>query len=146
MAVVGREPLQLLLGIFVAVTVITTLYSHKHYAAPLLVFIPCTLIDFTFHQLGIFQFNPDIFPAWLALLWLAFIWYLNEFQSTLNKVPIALQFVLGAILGPVSYWAASALGAVTWPRGLMLSMTILSLCWAALLPSLSMLFKQSDKP
>lgn len=68
-------------------------------------------VDLMLQALGLVAFsgNTLIGPLWLLVLWLSFanvIWHL------LHRIPyVALQAVLGAVAGPLSYYGGALLGA-----------------------------------
>jgi hypothetical protein len=81
-------------------------------------------------------------PAWLPALWGLFAAQANTTYQWLKK-RLLLAALLGAIAGPVSFHAGSALGAVyflqPWP-----AVAALTLGWAVLLPLLIVLSRRWD--
>lgn len=70
-----------------------------------------TLIDFILTQIGLLGFSSadGFLPFWLILLWLYFATTYNHALSWLKRLPAYGLFVFGAVLGPLSYYAAAKL-------------------------------------
>ena len=73
-----------------------------------------------------------ICPLWLASLWAVFAITLNHSLAWLKNHTIWAA-ILGALLGPLSYWAGARLGAGVMPDPI-LSMGIISMTWFIALP------------
>ncbi|GGW87686.1 hypothetical protein GCM10007391_21760 [Alteromonas halophila] len=86
---------------------------------------------------GVFVFTSPVYgipiPLWLIALWLAF-------AGTLRH---SLRYFIGhwwlcagagAVFGPLSYYGGVRLGAVTFGYPLSVSLAVLSLVWALVLP------------
>lgn len=96
---------------------------------------------------GWLSYPSGTFVAGLAPYWIVGMWML--FATTLNvtfrwlHTRTWLAVVMGAVFGPMSYWAGSAAGAV-----LLIQPTIvfiaLSASWALLMPGLLWLARQLD--
>ena len=71
-------------------------------------------------------------PLWLAGLWAAFAMTLNHSLKWLKNHVVGAA-ILGALLGPMSYWAGARLGAGEIPDPLM-STFVISLAWFVALP------------
>lgn len=71
-------------------------------------------------------------PLWLAGLWAAFAMTLNHSLKWLKNHVVGAA-ILGALLGPISYWAGVRLGAGEMPDP-WLSMFVISLVWLIALP------------
>ena len=88
-----------------------------------------------------FQFNEGavfgaiLAPLWLIALWLGFATTLNVSMQPLSG-RVALAAVLGAIMGPFSYWAGFKLEAVSFPMGVTITLIVLGAIWAIMLPAL----------
>ena len=87
---------------------------------------------------GVFHFTSEIstlpIPFWLVALWIGFAATLRHSLGYLqNKLVIA--GVLGAISGPLSYFAGYRFDAVDFPLGLYTTLPIISVVWALLLPA-----------
>ena len=80
---------------------------------------------FAFKQPGI------VIPFWLMLLWALLAITLNHCLAWTAK-PWWRAVLLGAIGGPLSYYAGQRLGAVQFPLGLWPTLAGLSLLWAGL--------------
>lgn len=100
-----------------------------------------TVLDSVLMLLGVFDFGSQgwLIPLWLILLWAVLGTTLRHCLAWTAK-PLWLASVLGAIGGPMSYYAGSQLADVQLPLGLWPSMVLLAVLWAvvfALLQSLS---------
>jgi len=87
----------------------------------------------------VFAHQTYILPFWLWMVWLAFAISLKGYLSWLSDFT-RLQMVLGAVAGPLSYWAGAKLGAVSVGFDLAWALGLLALLWAFGLP---LLFKLS---
>jgi hypothetical protein len=135
-AVIGRESWDAILMALLFGTLLVERFYFNSKLRGLMLFIPCVLVDYLFYRMQLFQFNANSFPLWLALLWLAFIWYFIQLAPILNKYPLLVQALLGALTGPLSYWAAVLVGAVEWPLGFSYTFMILVCWWGLLVPCL----------
>ena len=87
---------------------------------------------------------PDVW--WLAPLWIVAMWAL--FSTTLNGALAWLQgrylvaIVLGAVFGPLSYLAGEGIGAIQFNYGLPLTLGILAVVWAGVVPLLAWLARR----
>lgn len=100
-----------------------------------------TVLDSTLMLLGVFDFSSQglLIPLWLILLWAVLGTTLRHCLAWTAK-PLWRASLLGAIGGPMSYYAGSQLAGVQLPLGLWPSMSLLAVLWAAvfaLLQSLS---------
>lgn len=95
------------------------------------------LLDSLLLNLGVFDFagQEHVLPAWLALLWLLFASTLR-LSLAWSASPLWLAAGVGALGGPLSYYAGSRIANVELPLGLWPSMLLLALLWAVLLPAL----------
>jgi hypothetical protein len=73
-------------------------------------------------------------PLWLLALWVAFATTLNVSFQWLVGRPVAAA-LLGAIAGPMSYYAGVRLGAAWFPNPA-LSLVALGIEWAVMMPAL----------
>jgi hypothetical protein len=96
---------------------------------------------------GWLSYPNGVFLAHVAPYWIISMWML--FATTLNiafrwlRDRLALASLLGAVFGPLSYFAGARLGAVVindFPS----AMIALALAWALLLPGLLLLAKRLD--
>ncbi|GAA6132826.1 DUF2878 domain-containing protein [Halopseudomonas sabulinigri] len=88
-------------------------------------------------QLGVFDFatTDTLAPLWLVLLWALLGTTLNHSLAWSAK-PIWLAAVLGAVGGPMAYFAGSALASVSLPLGQQATLWILAPIWALVMPLL----------
>lgn len=99
-----------------------------------------TLLDSALSFAGLLLFVENPFAPWLCPPWLIALWCL--LATTLNgslrwlaghNRPAAL---VGGIFGPLSYYAGQQLGALRLGRNETLSLLLLSILWAVVLPLL----------
>ena len=96
---------------------------------------------------GLVSYPPSAWPAGLLPIWMLCLWLL--FASTLNvslrwlRASMPLAAVFGLIGGPMAYWAASRLGAITLSSGYV-PWLVLALAWACLTPLLLWLAARFD--
>ena len=81
-------------------------------------------------------------PHWILALWALFATTLNVSMRWL-KQRLLMAFVLGAVCGPLSYWAAVRLGAVQFIEPLHIVIA-LALGWALIMPLLMLLSRRFD--
>jgi hypothetical protein len=81
-------------------------------------------------------------PYWIVALWALFATSLNVSMRWL-KQRSWLAAALGALCGPLAYWAAVRLGAVEFVHPLR-AITALSLGWSMLMPALMRLSQRYD--
>ncbi len=73
-------------------------------------------------------------PAWIAAIWLAFAFTLNHSLAFLRPHR-ALSALLGLAGGPLAYWGAStAFGVIELAQPAPMTLAVVGLCWAVLLP------------
>ena len=91
-----------------------------------------TVLDSALMLLGVFDFGSQglLIPLWLILLWAVLGTTLRHCLAWTAK-PLWRASLLGAIGGPMSYYAGSQLAGVQLPLGLWLSMSLLAVLWAA---------------
>ena len=80
-------------------------------------------------------------PFWLWLLWGLFALTLPHSLSFLKNLPHWLHALLGAVLGPLTYYAGAQLGAAQW-AGRPVDGLALAVAWALALPLLVQLARQ----
>ena len=78
------------------------------------------------------QFAPVLAPYWIVGMWMLFATTLNRSMSWL-KGRLVLATVMGAIAGPMSYYAGSKLGGIVFEAPLAATVA-LSIGWATLMP------------
>ena len=74
-------------------------------------------------------------PYWILAMWALFATTLNVSMGWL-KHRVALGFVMGAVGGPMSYWAGQKMGAMTFIEPLP-ALAALAIAWAIAMPLLS---------
>ena len=100
------------------------------------------VLDSTFAQLGLMQFQaavpwPGFAPVWMVALWTSFALTLNHSLAFLQGRPL-LAALLGAIGAPLAYWAAGrGWHAVAFPLGVAPMFGTTAIAWALLMPLLS---------
>lgn len=96
-----------------------------------------TAVDTLLLNLGAFAFEPAtrLIPFWLILLWALLATTLRHCLAWTAQ-PKWRAVLLGAIGGPLSYYAGQRLGAVAFPLGLWPTLLGLGLLWAGLFPGL----------
>ena len=87
-------------------------------------------------------FVAGLAPYWILAMWMLFATTLNvTFRWLHNRTGLAAM--MGAVFGPLSYFAGSAAGAVNIIEPAIV-FTVLSVSWAILLPGLLQLARQLD--
>lgn len=76
-----------------------------------------------------------IAPLWMILMWPLFATTLNLSMRWMKSLSTLLVSLVGAIFAPLAYYAGNRLGAVEYDN-LTLSLSIIAIAWAALLPAL----------
>lgn len=96
---------------------------------------------------GLISYASEFPPSnWLAPIWIIAMWML--FSSTLNgslawlQGRYALAAVLGAIFGPLSYIAGARMGAIVFNHNMTLTIGVLALVWASVIPALAWLARR----
>jgi len=100
----------------------------------IVIFIPGIFIDLVLIKLGVFIFSE--FPIWLVSLWIGFAYCLEHGFAWLNKLKMTYIALLGGIAGPLSYYAGLKLNAVEFGFNTSMTLMILAIIWAMLLPLL----------
>jgi hypothetical protein len=83
-------------------------------------------------------------PYWIVALWALFATTLNRSLAWLHG-RYALAAILGAVAGPLSYWAGARLGALELGSPAT-ALAALALGWAVILPGLMRLARAGDSP
>lgn len=78
------------------------------------------------------QIDPHIAPYWIIAMWMLFATTLNRSMSWLKGRP-TLAAAMGAIAGPLSYYAGSRLGGIEFVSPVAATIT-LSVGWALIMP------------
>jgi hypothetical protein len=88
---------------------------------------------------GVFQFpGGALIPVWLCCLWLAFAAVLGRSLAWMARLPL-LASLAGAVAFPLNYWAGLRLEAVEFGYSVPVTMGILAITWAMLLPLMFLL-------
>ena len=88
------------------------------------------------------QLSPYLAPYWIVTMWMLFATTLNRSMSWL-KGRHGLAVVLGAIAGPMSYYAGNKLGGIEFLNPVAATVA-LSIGWAVLMPIVMMLAERLD--
>lgn len=141
--VLGGAYDQVLLGSLVAVLVIAYHFYRANEAIQELRLLTIALIiGFVFESIvtaqGLAQYSHGqvfdvIAPLWMILMWPLFATTLNLSMRWLKSLSPILVSLVGAIFAPLAYYAGNRLGAVVYDN-LTLSLSIIAIAWAALLP------------
>lgn len=145
--VLSGDSLWLLLGVAI-------LPAHLHWIGrwadegPMIVGIALIgiALDSFLNWLGVFQFQQVslLVPLWLMLLWALLATTLRHGLAWSAR-PWWLGCVLGALGGPLSYYAGGRLAGVTFPYGTGPTLLGLGLLWALLLPLLHVLARPAPQ-
>lgn len=84
-------------------------------------------------------------PVWIWAMWAAFALTLNHALAWLRARP-ALAAVAGFVAAPLSYWTASAFGAVVFGAPIPAVLAAIGLAWAVAVPLLLALARRSGSP
>lgn len=79
-------------------------------------------------------FSNAFAPYWIVLMWSQFAITLNHSLAWL-KANLAIAALMGAVFGPMAFWGAAKLGALTLQPGIT-PLLILAAGWLVLLPLL----------
>jgi hypothetical protein len=98
-------------------------------------------IDTILGLAGIFVFDPRTNnPAWLCPIWLVAIWMMFGSMLTASLKWLAprgaIASIVGAIAGPLSYFAAAKIGALAIPAPIAPRIAAIAIIWALILPGL----------
>ena len=96
-----------------------------------------TLVDTALRGLGVFEFNTPgpLIPLWLILLWALLATTLRHCLAWSAR-PWWRASLLGAVGGPLSYYAGSQLAGVSFGYGTVPTVIGLALLWGLLFPVL----------
>ena len=104
------------------------------------------LLDYMLSLTGVFVFPGNTFPAWLALLWLAFALALGEGFVFLHKLRLPFVAIFGLLFGPLGYWVGYRADAVDFSMPMTSTLLLLSILWALLLPGALLALRQPLSP
>ena len=96
------------------------------------------ILDSCLIRMQLFSFPQsasEFAPFWMVALWWTFSLGLEDFYLILVRKP-KLLFVLGAVLGPVSYYACEEFGLLFYKRPLWLYLGMHAMLWALLFPGI----------
>ncbi|MGX5218317.1 DUF2878 domain-containing protein [Pseudomonas sp. S9] len=101
------------------------------------VFCAGSALDSFLLNLGVFEFSEPrtLIPLWLALLWILLASTLNHCLAWTAK-PWWRASLLGAVAGPLSYYAGAQIADVRLPLGTAPTLLLLALVWALVMPVL----------
>jgi uncharacterized membrane protein len=143
--VLGGAYDQALLGSLIAIMVI----AYHFYQAPEAIqefqlLMVALLIGFVFESIitsqGFARYSHGqvfdaIAPIWIILMWPLFATTLNLSMRWLKGLSALLIALIGALFAPLAYYAGNRIGAVEYDS-LTLSMSLIAIAWAVLLPAL----------
>jgi hypothetical protein len=94
------------------------------------------VIDGGLQLSGFFRFTAAALPIplWLVVIWLALATLPHHSLAWMKGRPL-LSAALGAIGGPLAYWAGVRLDAAAFSWPLLPSLLLLAVIWAALWPA-----------
>ena len=75
-------------------------------------------------------------PAWIIALWLAFGTTLGAMRAVISGSVLQKSALIGAALGPFSYFGGERLGALVLPGSALLTFIALAAIWGVALPLL----------
>ncbi len=143
--VLGGAYDQVLLGSMIAMAVIAYhFYRAADVAQELRLLMLALIFGFVFESIitsqGLARYSHGqvfnyIAPLWMILMWPLFATTLNLSMRWLKNLAPLLIALIGALLAPLAYYAGNRLGAVEYDD-LILSMGIIAIAWAVLLPAL----------
>lgn len=143
--VLGGAYDQTLLGCLIAMLVIAYHFYRANEAIQELRLLAVALIiGFIFESIvtsqGLARYSHGqvfdvIAPLWMILMWPLFATTLNLSMRWMKSLSPLLVSLVGAIFAPLAYYAGNRLGAVEYDN-LTLSLSIIAIAWAALLPAL----------
>ena len=143
--VLGGAYDHVLVGSMIALAVIAYhFYRATDAAQELRLLILALIIGLVFESIvssqGLARYNHGqafdlIAPLWIILMWPLFATTLNLSMRWLKGLSPLLIALIGALFAPLAYYAGNRLGAVEYDN-FTLSMGIIAIAWAILLPAL----------
>ena len=98
-----------------------------------------TAIDTFLGLIGVFSFKNELLPTWFCPLWLTALWMIFASTLPVSLKPLSgrpwISAPLGAFVGPISYYAGAAFGALEVSHRLG-DLIILAVLWGLALPLL----------
>ncbi len=135
----GNDAPELSIAVVLIVLATHLLLSHNRQRdLQFIIFVAIigTTTDSILGWFGILRYDGQWFcPLWLTGLWMAFASTIYYSLSWL-KNRLLLSSLLGAIAGPLSYYAGYKFGALQLSNNLLLSIIILAGIWSLILPLL----------
>ena len=142
--VLGGDSLWLLVGLVVLAINLLWITSWSEEGQVILaVTLLGTVIDTTLRTFGVFHFSMPgpLIPFWLILLWALLATTLRHCLAW-SAQPWWRASLLGAIGGPLSYYAGSQLAGVSFGYGTLPTMVGLALLWAVIFVVLHWIARQ----
>lgn len=139
--VIGGDSAWLLVGLAALAVHLLWISSWREDGALIIsVTVLGTVLDTVLRTLGVFQFKEPgpLIPFWLMLLWALLATTLRHCLAWSAR-PEWRAALLGALGGPLSYYAGSQLAGVQFGFGLLPSMAGLALLWAVVFVGLQRL-------
>lgn len=137
----SQHPLLLLVPL-AALALHLGLVAHWRQELPLVAAVALlgAALDSLLLNLGLFDFAGESrwAPAWLILLWALLATTLRHCLAWSAR-PLWLSAMLGALGGPLSYYAGARLADVGLPLGQVTSLALLAVIWALVFPLLHVL-------
>mgnify|MGYP003346222894 CR=1 FL=1 len=95
-------------------------------------------VDVMLQAVGVLKFEGWrlgwLSPFWLWMVWALFALTLNDSLAFLQKVPVRMNALLGAVFGTLSYVAGARLGAAVMVESVG-NLLLMALTWALLFPA-----------
>jgi hypothetical protein len=109
-----------------------------------------TLIDSLYVMTGLLHYAASppeawLAPPWIGVMWMAFAMTFNESLVWLRRHYLA-ALILGAVGGPLAYWAGAGLGGLQWLRPPATAYAVLACVWALALPLLFWINEKLTQP
>lgn len=95
------------------------------------------LVDTCLSLSGVYQFEntSSLLPVWMIVLWFAFATTLSQSLAILGRNKLIASMV-GALAVPLNYIVGERLGAMSFGYDMFLTVVVMSVVWAVLLPLL----------
>ncbi|CRM36523.1 hypothetical protein [Pseudomonas sp. 37 R 15] len=146
--VLGGDSLWLLVGLAVLLVHLLWISSLTDEGTLIIgVTLAGTLLDTLLRTLGVFHFSEPgpLIPFWLMLLWALLATTLRHCLAWSAR-PWWRAALLGAVGGPLSYYAGSQLAGVQFGYGLGPTMVGLAVLWAVVFPLLAAAATRGELP
>nr|WP_194733218.1 DUF2878 domain-containing protein [Pseudomonas fluorescens] len=146
--VLGGDSLWLLVGLAVLLVHLLWISSLTDEGTLIIgVTLAGTLLDTLLRTLGVFHFSEPgpLIPFWLMLLWALLATTLRHCLAWSAR-PWWRAALLGAVGGPLSYYAGSELAGVQFGYGLGPTMVGLAVLWAMVFPLLAAAATRGELP